>query len=379
MNTFDIAVFKDIFTIGSGEKYIELNNTVGQRWFIPFCDNDLFLSLFQPSSAKGKLFAKSVNWIKFYPMLLGIANARIVKMSFSKPFKDYAYKVFDMQYCQFGIFCGSPGFHQKITIMAANKDKVMGYCKITDKKDIFTLFDDEFNHLKYLQAQGVCHIPTPLFCGKLPFANLYAFFQTTERNGKVKYANYLSTEVLDFIKDFNNRTKLDILFDNSDFAHSLIRLKKNMKFLNDNGLTKTFVDGVYLIENNKECFELFCASHGDLTAWNSFIVDNHLFAFDLEYFKKSYPLLCDFFHFFTQDLLYNGYADSDKIYCEYLKVKKILPQIRHLDYLYLAYLLVIVDFYLNRDKGILNERLWRCFVIWSELIKRLMNDVKEIN
>ena len=378
MNTFDIAVFKDIFTIGSGENFIELNNTVGQRWFVPYRHNGLFLSLFQPSSVKGKLFAKSINWIKFYPMLLGIANARIAKLSFSKPFKDYAYKVFDMQYCQFGIFCGSPGFHQKITIMAANKDRVMGYCKITDKKDIFTLFDNEFNNLKYLQFRGVCHIPTPLFCGELPFANLYAFFQTTERNGKVKYANYRSQEVLDFIKDLNNRTKLDIPFHNSDFAHSLIRLRKNLIFINDNKMKKTFADGVNLIENNKECFKLFCASHGDLTAWNSFIVDKHLFAFDLEYFKKSNPLLCDFFHFFTQDLLYNGYADSDKIYREYLNVKNTLPEVRHLDYLYIAYLLVIVDFYLNRDKGILNERLGSCFAIWSELIKRLMNNVKEI-
>ena len=379
MNTFDIAAFKDIYTIGSGEKFIELNNTVGQRWFVPFHHNDLFLSLFQPSSVKGKLFAKSINWLKFCPMLLGFANARIVKLSFSKPFKAYANKVFDIEYCQFGIFCGSPGFHQKITIMAADKDKVMGYCKITDKMDIFNLFDNEFKHLQYLQSQGVCHVPAPLFCGKLPFANLYAFFQTTERNGKVKFATYLSPEVLDFIKDFNNRTKLDIPFDNSDFTHSLIRLKQNLKFLNDKGLTKTFMDGVNLIEDNKECFKEFCASHGDLTAWNSFIVDGNLFAFDLEYFKKSNPLLWDFFHFFTQDLLYNGYADSDKIYCEYLNVKKILPEIRHLDYLYIAYLLVIVDFYLNRDKGILNGRLGSCFIIWSELVQKLMNDVKEIN
>ena len=97
MNTFDIAVFKDIFTIGSGENFIELNNTVGQRWFVPYRHNGLFLSLFQPSSVKGKLFAKSINWIKFYPMLLGIANARIVKLTFSKPFMDYANKVFGIE------------------------------------------------------------------------------------------------------------------------------------------------------------------------------------------------------------------------------------------------------------------------------------------
>lgn len=379
MNTFDITVFKDIFTVGGGEKFIELNNTVGQRWYIPFHHHDLFLSLFQPSSVKGKVFAKSIKWLKYCPKLLCVGHAKIVKLSFSKEFQDFVNELLNVRYCQFGIFCGSPGYHQKITVMAACEENVLAYCKFTDKKEIFSLFDNETNHLKYLQAQGVRHIPSPIFCGKVPFGGLYAFLQTTERNRNAKYANYQSQEVLDFIMDFNKRTLQNIVFDNSDFAHSLLRLKGNLVLLKDDKQTKTFVDAVNLIENKKECFSQFCATHGDLTAWNSFIVDNHLFAFDLEYFKKSYPLMCDFFHFFTQDLLYNGYADSNKIYSKYLNVKKILPEIRHLDYLYLAYLLVIADFYLNRDKGILNERLGSCFVIWSELIKRLMNDVKEFN
>lgn len=134
--------------------------------------------------------------------------------------------------------------------------------------------------------------------------------------------------------------------------------------------------GIEVIENNKIHFNQFYASHGDLTAWNSFIVDDHLFAFDLEYFKQSYPLLCDYFHFFTQDLLYNGYADTTQIWDKYMNVKERFMEVYHLDLYYLAYLLVIVDFYLNRDKGILNERLESCFTIWTELIEKLIEDDK---
>ena len=60
MTTFDISAFNGLFSIGGKEKYIELNNTVGQRWYIPFHNPEQFISLFQPSSLKGKLFESTL-------------------------------------------------------------------------------------------------------------------------------------------------------------------------------------------------------------------------------------------------------------------------------------------------------------------------------
>ena len=379
MTTFDISAFNGLFSIGGKEKYIELNNTVGQRWYIPFHNPEQFISLFQPSSLKGKLFAKAIQWIKYFPRMLCMAHAKIVTISFSKEFHDYIDDVFSIQHGELGIFCGSPGHHQKPTLLVCKGKRILGYCKFTDKEDIYTLFAEECKHLDYLHSSGVNHVPKALFFGQLDFCDLYAFVQTTERHGRVKKANYLSRELIDFIKDLNHKTAQNLAFDESDFAHALLRLRSNLIYLGNKHWSDMIEKGIEVIENNKIHFNQFYASHGDLTAWNSFIVDDHLFAFDLEYFKQSYPLLCDYFHFFTQDLLYNGYADTTQIWDKYMNVKERFMEVYHLDLYYLAYLLVIVDFYLNRDKGLLNERLESCFTIWTELIEKLIEDDKEID
>lgn len=379
MSAFEISVFKDIFSLDGKERYIELNNTVGQRWYIPFHNHGDFMSLFQPSSVKGRLFAKALNFVKYFPKLLNIAYARIISLSISNDFQEFIDRVFCSRNCSFGIFCGSPGRHQKLTLLVSNGKDILGYCKLTDKEDIYHLFKEECKHLEYLHSKGIENVPTSLHCGKLDFCNLYAFVQTTERRKRVKQANCLSRELIDFVQTVKEKTAQKISFDDSDFAQALLRLRKNLKFLKNSQLCDSITNGIKYIESKKNLFDEFYASHGDLTAWNSFIVDDHLFAFDLEYFKQSYPLLCDYFHFFTQDLLYNGYADTTQIWDKYMNVKERFMEVYHLDLYYLAYLLVIVDFYLNRDKGLLNERLESCFTIWTELIEKLIEDDKEID
>lgn len=62
-------------------------------------------------------------------------------------------------------------------------------------------------------------------------------------------------------------------------------------------MQNTLRDGIKAVKANQDSFEYFCASHGDLTPWNSFIVQDKFFAFDLEYFKCSYTPFHDLFHF----------------------------------------------------------------------------------
>lgn len=77
-------------------------------------------------------------------------------------------------------------------------------------------------------------------------------------------------------------------------------------------------------------------------------------------------------------MLYNAYADAEQIYHQYQEIRQnVLAKIQEHNILYLSYLLIITDFYLNRDNGILNNRLDKCFKIWSQLIKYLIKDVKE--
>ena len=65
MPDFDFSSFHKICSIGDGIKYVEMNNTVGQRWYIPLKNSKTHLSLFQPSSDKGKIIIKLFN-IRFF-------------------------------------------------------------------------------------------------------------------------------------------------------------------------------------------------------------------------------------------------------------------------------------------------------------------------
>ena len=51
------SVLDAICKKGQGEKYVELQNSVGQRWYIPLRNSSVHLSLFQPSSIQGKIVA----------------------------------------------------------------------------------------------------------------------------------------------------------------------------------------------------------------------------------------------------------------------------------------------------------------------------------
>ena len=81
----------------------------------------------------------------------------------------------------------------------------------------------------------------------------------------------------------------------------------------------------------------------------------------------------DYFHFFTQACIYDEYMESDGIFEEYLKNREwIQSKTGNTDFYYTCYLLNIMAFYLERDKGFLNERIESCFKIWIKLI-RLIN------
>lgn len=379
MIDFKISTFNEIFSFSSGEKYIELTNTVGQQWYIPYENSKLFLSLFQPSSFKGKIISKIFNIIKHLPFVLRLIHAQITYIKFTPQFEDFIYGIFKRKDCQIGIFCGSPGHYQKITLMIGQKNIVLGYCKLSDKDEIGELFKKESENLAYLHRTGIDNVPVSLYCNRLKYCNIYAFVQNSKRTNKISIANSSCNELIDFVCDLLQRTALSIQFEDTDFAVCLKRLSKNLYLLKSPEIEKRFAQGIKTVYKNKKTFSVFSSSHGDLTAWNSFIVDGHLFAFDLEYFKRSYPPLCDYFHFFTQDLVYNQNANAEQIYNQYQKTKHLFSGFKSIDLLYLSYVLIVAEFYLYRDKGVLNDRLGQCFQIWSCLAHKLTNDVEKNN
>lgn len=380
MYNIDISLLCQICEIGEGIKYVELNNTVGQRWYIPLRNSNMHLSLFQPSSVKGKIVVSAFNIIKYIPLILHRINAKRIKLRFVPEFQAFVDNLFGCKNCTFGIFCGSPGFHQKPTLLIANSDKILGYCKLTDNPLVKKMFVKEKNNLDYLYSKGIHNVPKSLFCGTLDFChNIDVFIQTTQRSSRIKIAKPTSKELIDFIKEWTIKTSKEILFEKSDFAKVLERLVTELKLIDNVEIQKIYSQAITYLIHNRSVILNYCAYHGDLTPWNSFITEGHFYAFDLEYFGQSYTPWCDYFHFYTQDMLYNNAnADAKQIYHQYVKLRSNeLSILNTPDFLYLAYLLVIADFYLNRDNGILNERIEQCFNVWSELITYLLYDLKK--
>ncbi|WP_034524700.1 hypothetical protein [Bacteroides stercorirosoris] len=366
-----------------GDKYVELQNSVGQRWYIPLRNSSVHLSLFQPSSIQGKIVVYLFEIIKHFPIILHIIHAKIVRLQFTKDFQDIIENIFKTNHCTFGVFCGSPGYHQKPTLLISKGKYILGYCKLTDNEYVKKLFQDENENLTYLHSKGIINVPTPLFCDHLPFRqSILAFIQSTNRNRekKVKIATYTNQKLIDFVKQTNTKTKVAIPFNDSDFSKSINNLEQHIHLLKDMDMKDTLKSGISMINENRDSFKYFCASHGDLTPWNSFIVQNGFFAFDLEYFKKSYTPWYDYFHFFTQEMLYNNHANAEQIYLKYKDLRShfFLNQ-NNVDLFYLSYLLIIFEFYLNRDNGILNDRINECMEIWASLIKHILENVSKNN
>ena len=87
MKNMNHSVLWAVCEKGKGNKYVELQNSVGQRWYIPLRNSSVHLSLFQPSSIQGKFVAYFFDIIKHFPILLHIIHAKIIQLQFTKEFQ----------------------------------------------------------------------------------------------------------------------------------------------------------------------------------------------------------------------------------------------------------------------------------------------------
>ncbi len=369
------APLDKILQVGSGSRYVMLENTVGQRWFFPFKNMRAYMSLFQPSSQKGAIVAQSLPLLKYFPRLLHFVKAQMVLLDFDVRFINAIENALDKPNITCSIFCGSPGRHMKPTLLLLSEGSCVGYCKLSDDADVVELFKKEKSTLDSLNKLGVRHIPRIVYCAPwLDDAKLWLIVQTTERKNSVKVAKPADPKVMDFVRQMMKATKQKLRFEDTDYAQTLLNLESLLPLLCDKERERIVLENIYMVRDKLQTREHdYSAFHGDLTPWNSFIVEEHLYAFDFEYFKWSYPLFADYFHFFTQSQIYDNYATGEQIVSNYQRIKKGLL-IDEADFLYSCYILAIMEFYLNRDHGYLNERLKDIFGIWTYLLIHIKDD-----
>lgn len=360
-----------IFKFTSGLLFWEIHNTVGQSWIFPQRRAKRFLSLFQPSSTKGKIVAAVLPYLRFMPFLASRINARAVKVTLNPVIKKTICKSFGITDFEYGVFCGSPGRHQKITLMINQGRNCLGYCKITDNPEVFSIFRNESGDLSYLKSKGIQSVPDVLFVDGIDeLPGFYLFVQTTKRNGVVRTAAIDDGCVFDFVSQMHELTQNRMSYAESDFAQS-VNVLKNYIHLFKTDAQKDILHAVVEVEKMLVEPCSYSASHGDFTPWNCYVINEKLFVFDFEYFQKYTIPYIDYFHFFTQSCIYNEYMEADAIWKKYMENREMIQnRIDNADFYYTCYLLNIMAFYLKRDDGFLNERIESCFNTWIELLKK---------
>ncbi len=306
------------------------------------------------------------------PFIASKINAQAISMDLHPSIKNTICKSFGVINFEYGIFCGSPGKHQKITLMINQGKRCLGYCKVTDNPEVFSIFQKESADLIYLKSKRVGCIPEILFVNEIKeLPTVFLFVQTTIREGVIRTATINDSCVFDFVLQMYNLTKNKMAYVESDFTQSLQVLKSYIYLFKTKEQQYIF-HAISEVEKNLIRPSFYSAYHGDFTPWNCYIVDKKLFVFDFEYFQKYTVPYLDYFHFFTQACIYNKYMEADSIFKEYLKNRELIQvKIGDADFYYTCYLLNVMAFYLERDKGFLNERIESCFKIWIELIKLL--------
>ncbi len=361
-----------ILDYAGGTDGVVITNTVGQRWIVPEKNMGTALELFQPSTFKGKMvkrFLPCLSRSGFVMKKLGMSKLRIDLIS---PLKEKLAELFSVNVnnMEFSVFCGSPGVHRKITLQIFSAGTILGYCKVTDTASVIRIFEREQKVLDELCKKGIDSVPVCLYCGPL-VEGIHLFVQSTKRSADSRPLGKDRTILWAFLEDMNTKMALKVPFAETDYFHTLNALRGMIRkyALKE---AKTIERNICEVERYFEARDTFSAYHGDFTPWNTFVEDNALFAFDLEYFKRSYPPYMDYFHFHTQDGFYNKRWDALGIFRAYVGQRDTIEgYVKDPDIYYKAYLLDIIHFYLDRDEGSLNPILQDMYSIWIELLNLL--------
>ena len=114
-------------------------------------------------------------------------------------------------------------------------------------------------------------------------------------------------------------------------------------------------------------YVIFSAYHADFTPWNMFVENGHLFVFDWEYARMTYPPMLDRYHFFTQTAIFENFWQGNDIVA-FLQSKESAWVDKDA---YTLYLLDIIARFTLREKGSINGDIARSMRIWNEILNYL--------
>ncbi len=362
---------KLILKFGEGASFLSFANADGKRWLMPARNMRTAMNLYQPSGPKGKLVKAGLPWLYWNPVVCRVLHAKRMRLALSDELRILLERILGEKNLEFSVFCGTPCVHQKITMQINRGSRILGYVKVTTSEDIFAVFKHENRILSTLRAQGIEHIPEPLYCGTLE-CGIHVFVQTTIKTAKSKVVHewtLLHSRFLDKLAECSRQT-LD--FEQTDFCQDLSILENRLSQLDEAAPVAQTMAEVRSCYMGREV--QFSAFQADFTPWNMFVEKGNLFVFDWEYARLSYPPRLDYFHYKIQTAIFERHLTVDEILRD-IEAERSVSNFTHDDWTLSlkCYLLAIISLYINREKGPISSDTRERIALWVKMLKLLEN------
>lgn len=373
MQTLEKRIFE---YSGTTNGYISFANLDGKKWVIAKNYIQSNLSIYQPSSKKGKLLKRIlpvVSRIGIYPAVLHVKEC---SCRITPEIIDFIEKVFQCKELTLSAFLGTPGVHQKTVIQVNKGSTILGYCKVSDSDVVYANFIKEMKILNQLQIMGCRNIPIGLTAQRIMKDEIGVFIQTTTKTTRSRICHRLEERHVSFIQMLCMNTLRPIVSHESGIYRDIAFLKEIPEIQVPFG--ETISQMLMELDNGPQ---MFCLNHGDFTPWNTYIEKGQLCVFDWEYAETEYLPMLDVFHFFTQVCYFEKHMSAGKIVEEYLRLKHgefdtwISWTGYGSDILYLCYLLSMISRTLQRENE-LTEASKKSIDLWFQIIRALAKEAK---
>ena len=363
-----MTILDKILDFTNGNKFYRFGNADGKFWIMPVQGMRTALNLYQPSGSKGKMVKRLFPLLHQLTPVRKAIKAEVLHCKLKKELHELLCKLFKVDDLEFSIFEGTPSVHQKITMQLSQGNKILGYCKLSDSKDIKALFEKENEMLNILCKSGVVGIPKALHCGTLSNGT-YLFVQSTEKQASSRVIHEWSALQEEFLTQLHEKTKEAVLFEESGYYTTLATLEEHLQWLPQN------IDSHIVAKAINTVKERLCgtvveygACHGDFTPWNMFANGNELFVFDFEYAAMGYPAGIDRYHFFTQTAVFEKHWGADEI-ITYMRNNTCGWMDKQL---YAMYLLDVISRFTMRESGKVAGDAATPFSLWGNVLKELI-------
>lgn len=360
-------LLKELYTESEHSKQLVFSHA-DKIWVMPEDAVEIGMDMYQPSSKAGECLKKKVVKKHKPPFYARGSKIEIKNIELSREVKKQVEELLGIYDFNVATYMGDTSTSQndKAVLQLYGDDEIYAYVKVTTNEENAKRFEKEANALKYLREAGIEYVPGVL--GVDLTSEIKMFAQSTEKSVGQKVRLTFDKQILDTVKDIEEKTKQNINYKDSDFCKAVDELKENLNIFDEE--QKAIVNEA--IKKVEEADFEFAFSHGDLTPWNVYYAKDEIRLFDFEYCSNSMPAYIDVFHYLSQMILLGKRYTAQCVMREYEHQFDLISEyVEDPKLTYICYLVSIISFYIKRSESDI-ERIREKLDVWVEMLEYLV-------